>query len=106
MYYYKDRRIIENLRCVVASCYMQVWTLRGAADLGLQVLEPLDLGVQGARAPDGVLEAARLEEGHVQRRGARDGEVGAAVECRVLRLGRRQQRQTQLLRCSSRRQGQ
>jgi hypothetical protein len=71
------------------------------ADVGLEVLEPLDLGVQGPRAPDGLPQPARLEEGRVQRRGARDREVGAAAERRVARLGRRQQRQPQLLRCSS-----
>jgi hypothetical protein len=71
------------------------------ADGGLHVLEPLDLGVQGARVPDRLPQPARHEEGRVQRRGTRDGEVRAAVERRVVRLGRRQQRQPELLRCSS-----
>jgi hypothetical protein len=76
-------------------------TLRGVADGWPHVLEPLDLRVQGPRVPDRLPEPARHEKWRVQRRGARDGEVGATVERRVVRLGRRQQRQPQLLRCSS-----
>ncbi|BAS71016.1 Os01g0214901, partial [Oryza sativa Japonica Group] len=63
---------------------------------GLHVLEPLDLGVQRAGVPHRVPQPAPLEVRRVQRRRAGDGEVGAAVERRVLRLRRRQQRQPHL----------
>lgn len=49
--------------------------------------------------PDGLAEAAGLEEAGVEGGRAGDGEVGAADERRVVRLRRRRQRQPELLGC-------
>jgi hypothetical protein len=77
-------------------------TLRGAAERWLEVTQPLDLCEEGAEVPDGLAEPPLLEEVGVERGGAGDGEVGALREAGVLGLGRRQQREAELLRCRSR----
>jgi hypothetical protein len=68
----------------------------------LHVLEPSDLGVDGAGVPDALVDAVLLEEGVLQRRRAGDGEVGALAEVRSVRLRRRRQRQPEVLRCKPR----
>jgi hypothetical protein len=69
------------------------------AERGLHLLEPADLGDDGAGVPDALVDAVRLEEGVVQRRGAGDGEVGALAEVRAVGLRRRRQGQPEMLRC-------
>jgi hypothetical protein len=69
------------------------------AERGLEVAQPLDLGEERAGVPNGLAEPALLEEVGVERGGAGDGEVGAPLEGGVFGLGRRQQRQAELLRC-------
>ena len=71
----------------------------GVAERGLEVTQPLDLGEEGAGVPDGLTEPALLEEVGVERGGAGDGEVGALREAGVPGLGRRQEREAELLRC-------
>lgn len=65
----------------------------------LHVLEPADLGVDGAGVPDALVDAVRLEEGVLQRRRAGDGEVGAFLEIGVVCLRRWRQRQPEMLGC-------
>jgi len=60
-------------------------TLVRFAERRLHVLEPADLGVDGAGVPDALVDAVCLEEGVLQRRCPGDGEVGALLE--VLALG-------------------
>lgn len=67
----------------------------------LHVLEPADLGVDGASVPDALVDAVRLEERVLQRRRPGDGEVGALAEVLALRLRRRRQRQPEMLGCKS-----
>ena len=78
---------------------MDSFTLGGVAEEGLEIAEPLDLGHERAGVPDDVAEPLGHEVGRVERGGAGDGEVGAVREAGVLGLGRRQQRQAELLRC-------
>jgi hypothetical protein len=77
--------------------------LRGAAERWLEVSQPLDLRAEGAGVPHGAAEPSLPEEVGVERGGAGDGEVGALREAGVLGLGRRRQREAQLLRCRRRR---
>jgi hypothetical protein len=74
-------------------------TLRRATDGGHELLEPLDLGVEGPVVPDLVPDAERLEEARVHGRGADDGHVRALLEVRAALLRRLQQREPQLLGC-------
>jgi hypothetical protein len=57
-----------------------VRTLRRAADGRHQLLEPLDLGVEGPVVPDLVGDAQRLEEARVHGGRANDRHVGALLE--------------------------
>ena len=57
------------------------------------------MGHERAGVPDDGSQPLGLEVGCVERRGAGDGEVSAVREAGVLGLGRRQQRQAELLRC-------
>jgi len=79
--------------------FLDSLTLGGVAEEGLEITEPLDLGHERAGVPDDVAEPLGHEVGRVERGGAGDGEVGAVREAGVLGLGRRQQRQAELLRC-------
>jgi hypothetical protein len=63
------------------------------------------LGHERSGVPDDGTEPLGLEVGRVERGGAGDGEVGAVREAGVLGLGRRQQRQAELLRCRQGSQG-
>jgi hypothetical protein len=74
-------------------------TLRRATDGGHELLEPLDLGVEGPVVPDLVPDAERLEEARVHGRRADDGHVRALLEVRAALLRRIQQRESQLLGC-------
>lgn len=65
----------------------------------LHVLEPADLGVDGAGVPDALVDAVRLEEGVLQGRRAGDGEVGALLEVLALGLRRWRQWQPEMLGC-------
>jgi len=76
-----------------------VRTLRGAADGRHQLLEPLDLGVEGPVVPDLVGDAQRLEEARVHGGRADDRHVGALLEVGAALLRRLQQRQPELLGC-------
>lgn len=91
-------QLLTSIERNVASQKRIVFTLGGAAEGGLDVAQPLDLGEEGAGVPDRLAEAAPLEEVGVERGGAGDGEVGAPREAGVLGLGRGQQRQAELLR--------
>jgi len=55
-------------------------TLLRFAQRRLHVLEPADLGVDGAGVPDALVDAVRLEEGVLQHRRTGDGEVGTLLE--------------------------
>jgi hypothetical protein len=74
-------------------------TLGGVAEEGLEIAKPLDLGHERAGVPDDSAEPLGLEVGRVERRGAGDGKVSAVREAGIRSLGRRQQRQAELLRC-------
>ena len=82
---------------IVSCTTYDVRTLRGAADGRHQLLEPLDLGVEGPVVPDLVADAQRLEEARVHGGGADDGHVGALLEVGAALLRRLQQRQTEFL---------
>ena len=75
-------------------------TLCGAADGGHELLEPLDLGVEGPVVPDLVGDAQRLEEARVHGGGADDRHVRALLEVGAALLRRLQQRQPVLLGCA------
>lgn len=74
-------------------------TLLRFAQRRLHVLEPADLGVDGAGVPDALVDAVRLEEGVLQRRRTGDGEVGTLLEVLAPGLWRRWQWQPEMLGC-------
>jgi hypothetical protein len=57
------------------------------------------LGHERARVPDDGAEPLGLEVGRVERGGAGDGKVGPVREAGIFGLGRRQERQAEILRC-------
>lgn len=65
----------------------------------LHLLEPANLGVDGAGVPNALVDAMGLEEVVFQRRSAGDGEVGPLLEVCAMRLRRWRQGQPEMLSC-------
>lgn len=75
-------------------------TLGRAADGGQQLLEPLDLDVDGGIDPQALAEASLVEELEGERGGRHPGEVGTLLEVVIQRLlRRREQREPEVLSC-------
>ena len=67
------------------------------AERRLHLLQPANLGDDGAGVPDALVDAMSLEEGVIHSRGAGDSEVGALLEVLAVGLRRRRQGQPEML---------
>jgi hypothetical protein len=77
-------------------------SLRGVAERRLELLEPLPLHTEGAVERRYGGDVVLLEVGQVQSRGPGDGEIYALAEVLPSGQGRRQERQSQSIRCINR----